>query len=362
MNRIAHIISTLGTGGAEKLIIDSLPEYNNTVETDLIVLKDIGDKSIFKEKLEKEFDGNIIYLTKKSLYNPILIFRIGRLLSMYDLVHVHLFPTLYWVALAKLLFFSRVKLVYTEHSTSNKRRNRLLFRYIDRFIYSKYNCIGTISFDSKKMLENHLNTSNIKVIPNGINRKKFVIDDNLKMDYTFFNEESFVLIQVSRFSSEKDQDTLVRSLSLLPEKFKLLLVGDGIRKREVMNLVSQLKLENRVLFLGNRTDISSLLNYSDVNVLSSNVEGFGLAIVEGMSMKKPSIASDIVGLREIVDGYGLLFEKGNETKLANIILNLENNSAYYNTIAEKCLERSKKYDINIMITNYLDIYKKLLEK
>ena len=103
--KVVHIITSLATGGAEKLIVDSLSKYTEKIEVDLIVLKDLGNRSIFKNKLEKEFKGNITYLTTKSLYNPLLIFKIGRLLGKYDLAHIHLFPTLYWAVFAKLFFF-----------------------------------------------------------------------------------------------------------------------------------------------------------------------------------------------------------------------------------------------------------------
>lgn len=360
--KIVHVITSLATGGAEKLIVDSLPKYAEKIEVDLIVLKDLGNQSIFKDRLEKEFKGKITYLTKGALYNPLLIFKIGRLLGKYDLVHIHLFPTSYWAVLAKLLFFSKIKLVFTEHSTTNKRRDKILFKPIEKFIYSKLDLIGCITAATKNNLMYHLaNDGNkMKVIPNGIDLDTFNIENISDIDYCFFNKDNFILIQVSSFRPEKDQDTLIRALALLPSKFKLLLVGDGKRKKEVEELVNKLDLKERVMFLGNRADIPNLLNYADVNILSSHFEGFGLTIVEGMAMYKPSIASDVDGIREIIDGYGLLFEKGNEKKLASLLLKLESDKEFYQKISKACYERAKEYDINKMVDSYIDEYKKLL--
>lgn len=360
--KITHIITSLTTGGAEKLIVDSLPKYAEKVEVDLIVLKNLGNQSIFKNKLEKEFKGKITYLTKGALYNPLLIFKIGRLLGKYDLAHIHLFPTLYWAVLAKLFFFSKIKLVFTEHNTTNKRRDKILFKPIEKFIYSKLDLIGCITAATKNNLMHHLANDGIKmkVISNGIDLDTFNTKYIKSIDYSFFDEDSFVLIQVASFSLQKDQDTIVHALVLLPSKFKLLLVGDGKRKKEVEELVNKLDLKERVMFLGNRIDVPNLLNYADVNLLSSHFEGFGLTVVEGMAMSKPSIASDVDGVREIIDGYGLLFKKGDEKKLASLLLKLESDTEFYKIIADKCYNRAKEYDITKMVDSYIDEYKKLI--
>lgn len=360
--KIVHIITSLATGGAEKLIVDSLPKYAEKIEVDLVVLKDLGNQSIFKDRLEKEFKGNITYLTTKSLYNPFLIFKIGCLFRKYDLAHIHLFPTLYWGVLAKLFFFSKIKLVFTEHNTTNKRRDKILFKPLEKFIYSKLDLIGCISEATKNNLSHHLanDGEKMKVIINGIDLNSFSIKNTPINNYSFFEQDSFVLIQIASFSLQKDQDTLVRALALLPSKFKLLLIGDGKRRKELEELVNQLNLKERVLFLGNRGDIPNLLNYADVNILSSHFEGFGLTVVEGMAMGKPSIASDVDGVREILDGYGLLFAKGNEKELASLLLKLESDKEFYKVIADKCYNRAKEYDITKMVQSYLNEYSKIL--
>lgn len=359
--KVVHIITSLATGGAEKLIIDSLPKYTKKLEVDLIVLKDLGNQSIFKERLENSFKGNITYLTKYSLYNPFLIFKVGLLLRKYDLAHIHLFPTLYWAVLAKLFFFSKTRLVFTEHNTTNKRRDKKLFKPIEKFIYSKLDFIGCISEGTKINLQNHLVNSKtkIKVISNGIDLNIFNKNKINNKDYSLFLKDDFILIQVASFSLQKDQDTLVRALALLPSKFKLLLVGDGKRRKEVEELVNDLSLKERVIFLGNRVDIPNLLNYADVNLLSSHFEGFGLTVVEGMAMSKPSIASNVDGVREILEGYGLLFERGNEKELASLLLKLEADKEFYQKISNSCHERAKEYDITKMVNSYINEYKKI---
>lgn len=359
--RVLQIISSLYTGGAEKLIVDSVPLYQNkSIEMEVLTLD--SNKTPFWRNLEQDSNCVVTGLTSKSIYNPFLIFKIIPYLRKFNVIHLHLFPALYWVVIAKWISFSKVKLVYTEHSTNNRRRNRFIFKLLDKFIYKRLDKIVSITEGVKENLSKHLNMKNeIIVVNNGINIKKFN-NSIMNISFDFFVKEDFKLIQVSSFRKQKDQGTVIRSLKLLPEKVKLLLVGDGVLIGESKALVDELELQDRVVFLGNRYDIPELINYCDVAVLSSENEGFGLAIVEGMASYKPVIASDVFGVEEIVKGYGLLFEKGNEKELAMQVERLMLDKLFYRQIAEQCFKRANYFDINKMIDSYIMLYEEVLSK
>lgn len=356
--KVLHVITSLKTGGAERLVTDSIPLYQaKGIDTDVVILQD--EKTSFRTLLEKKTAGKLIFLTRGSVYNPLLIFRLIPLLKQYDLVHAHLFPVLYWVVLAKCLGRIDIPIIYTEHSTNNGRRNNPFFKYIERFIYTKLSLIGCISKGTKDELLNHLNKNlNVRHINNGIDLSRFV--DTLAVDkgkYFQFESEAKILIQVSSFREQKDQKTLITALADLPFYIKLLLVGDGPLKNELIEYTKTLKLEDRVIFLGNREDVPELLNASDIVILSSKTEGFGLAIVEGMAAGKPVIASNIIGVSEIVENYGLLFEQGNAKDLSDKIKLLCNSDSYYNEIKNKCIIRARDFSIEKMVDNYIDIYR-----
>ena len=351
--RVLQIITSLNTGGAEKLLVDSIPLYQEaSINIDVLCLS--NKKTPFSEKIE--LTTNLKGLTSKSIYNPFLIFKIIPYFKVYDIIHLHLFPTLYWVVIAKLISFSNVKLIYTEHSTHNKRRNKLVFTLIDRLIYKRLDTIVCISDGVRNELIKHLKfKAKIIVINNGINIEYFrSFTSNKSSDY--FSVADFKLIQVSSFREQKDQSTVIRSLTLLPKEVKLILVGDGELKGMNQKLVDDLNLQNRVVFLGNRYDIPNLINQSDVVILSSNNEGFGLAIVEGMACGRPVIASDINGVRDIVENHGLLFKKGNEIELSSLIIKLMKNPAFYKKISNKCYNRAGDFDIVEMTKHYISQY------
>ncbi|MDF2476034.1 MAG: putative lipopolysaccharide biosynthesis protein [Sphingobacterium sp.] len=357
--KVLHIITSLSTGGAERLIVDSVPIYQKKgCKVDVLVLKD--ENSIFRSQLEKESNGKVTFLSDKSIYNPFLVLKMGRLMKGYDVIHVHLFPALYWAVFAKILYFINVPIIYTEHSTDNNRRHSKVFKVIDRFVYRRLSFIGCISNATLDNLAEHLgNHQKMKVINNGIDISKFTDKSFRANTVQFFDNQDSndkILIQVSSFRVQKDHETLINSLLFLPKFVKLLLVGEGPLKESRVAQVKKLKLEERVLFLGLRSDISSLLNASDIVVLSSKNEGFGLAIVEGMACKKPVLASNIKGLNEIVAGHGILFERGNEKDLAMRILELINDKNHYDSIAEKCYKRAMDFSIEIMVDKYIFVY------
>ncbi|HAT67503.1 MAG TPA: glycosyltransferase [Flavobacteriaceae bacterium] len=360
--KILMVINSLATGGAEKLLLESIPKYRaHGITVDLLLLN--GKSYPFLDELREISDCKVISLSEGSVYNPTLIFRLIKHLKNYDIVHTHLFPSLYWVVFASWWSFSKAKLVYTEHSTSNRRRNKLILKMLDRIIYSGVDKIITIADEVDFNLKRHLRTKESKfiLINNGIDLKKF--EEAIPYEKSkFFGPLDTILMQVSSFREQKDQATLIRSIAILPENFKLLLVGDGPLKNDLVTLVTTLKLENRVKFLGVRNDIPRLLKTADASVLSSFHEGLSLSSIEGMAVGKPFIASNVPGLREIVDGYGVLFKKGDELDLANTLKNLFKDKKHYEEIGKRCYSRSQDFSIEKMINKHIELYKNLLIK
>jgi len=360
--KILQIIPTLKTGGAEKLLVDIVPRLNRKgIMCDVLTL--IDEETPFKQELEKK-NVKVIGLSKTmSAYDPRFIIKIKPYLKQYDIVHTHLFQSQYWTGMAKILFSRHTKLITTEHNTSNRRRNIKWIKPIDRFVYKQYNKIISISCGTTYQFIEYLGIrEKVFTIPNGIDIDYFKnaipierksLDDRL-------NNNDFIITMVAGFREQKDQDTLIKAIRYLPDNVKLLLVGDGIRRKECERLAKIENVKERVFFLGIRTDVASILQSSDVVVMSSKWEGFGLAAVEGMAAGKPVIASDVEGLAEIVKGAGLLFSVGDEKELSEKIILLNENKEYSDRVAGACFNRAKKYDVNNMVDSLVEVYYSLL--
>lgn len=362
--KILQVIDSLHTGGAEKLVADIVPRMVALgYQVDILLL--IKSNTFQEQKL---IDSGVkIYFLKEcgSLYNPLLIFKIIPYLKEYNLVHIHLFPASYWCVVAKFLSFSNIKFVFTEHSTSNRRRNSSFFRFVDKCIYRSFSHIICISDETKTFLVKHINrTDNVSVVCNGVdiglfkNASPYVKENLVSGIYP----DSFLIIQVSSFRNAKDQDTVIKSLSFLDEKIHVLFVGDGSRKDICRQLALTLGVYDRVHFLGIRNDIPSLLKSSDIVVLSSHYEGFGLAALEGMAAGKPTVASGVEGLSGIVGDAGVLFERGDSEQLARIIMKLMTDKEYYDLTAGRCLNRAVSYDISEVVGGYIKVYESVISE
>lgn len=359
--KILQIINSLDTGGAEKLLLETIPLYKKKgIEMDLLLLD--GKEYPFLKQLVKQECCQVYRLENGSIYNPFHIFKIIPYLKKYDIVHVHLFPSLYWVSIAKMLGFIKTPLIYTEHNTNNRRRKSTFFKFMDNLFYNNYARIVTISDDVDLNLKDQLNAKfveRIQLIKNGVNLNKLNLAKPYLKEEVSVEKEDAIIVQVSSFTTQKDQLTLVKALTSLPDKVKLLLIGDGALIEDVKVKVSSLKLQDRVQFLGIRMDVPKLLKTADIVVLSSNYEGLSLSSVEGLASGRPFVASNVSGLKDVVGGAGLLFEKGNYKELARHINDLLEDEFYYNKISARCLKRSKEYDINGMIEKYIVMFEEL---
>lgn len=349
--KILHVITSLRTGGAEKLMVDLLPrlkEGGNQV--DLCVFD--GVKTPFYEELERK--EVVIHALGNSVYSLLNIFKLISLIRNYDIVHAHNTACQYYVAMAN--YFVGCKLYTTEHNTTNRRRS-VGWRLMDKWLYSRYDKIVCISELTKKNLLGHIGESfdkKCEVIYNGIDVRQFEnACPQVEKDVSYKT-----ILMVSAFRSQKDQQTLIRALALLPETYQLWFAGGGEQRLmdECNALVKQLKLDSRVKFLGVQTDVPMLQTKVDVIVLSSHYEGVSLSSLEGMASGKPFIASDVEGLRDIVGGYGILFPHGDDMALSEAIQKVCENKDYREEIVKKCQERARMFDISVMANKYMEVY------
>lgn len=350
--RILHVINTLGIGGAQRLLSDIISlEKRTGNEIGVLVLK--NEDIIIDNNIKSHVD-KFISLGINHIYSPLVPLRIRKYLKGWDIVHVHLFPSLYWCVLASIGITA--KLVYTEHSTNNKRRNYSFFRPIEKFVYGRYNAIVSISQQTQENLKLWLN-------PPRRNFDKFVIIENgidLEKFYNSSLKSKKEILMVSRFAEMKDQATLIKAMEYVKPGFQLILVGDGPNRSFCEEIAKKKGVANRVTFLGTCNNISALVKRSFIGVQSSKWEGFGLTAVEFMAAGKPVICSNVPGLANVVGDAGLMFNVGNEIELARHINFLIDNPDKYSEYSYLSINKAKQYSIHKTIHEYNKLYSKLL--
>ena len=356
------MITTLDVGGAERLMVDLLPLLRNKGFDVELLLFD-GVETALKDEFSKtgikihELSRGRQLRNYKKIYNPYNIIRLKKFLKGYDVIHTHNTACQLFVPLAILSTRSKTKLVTTEHNTTNRRRSLRWFKPIDKWMYKQYDSIVCISDQTYDNLIDYIcSDSKVRTIYNGVDVNRF-----LKPIKRIEGHNQFIVTMVAAFREQKDHSTLLKAMTLLPDNYSLRLVGQGDTEESVKQYCSKLGLDARVEFMGLRMDIPNLLAESDINVLSSHWEGFGLVAVEGMASGRPFIASDVDGLRDVVGGAGILFPHGDAKALANLIKELCENPRYYKQVAQACQERANNYDISKMAASYHALYESLLQ-
>lgn len=359
---VLHIINSLEVGGAQKLLADILPLMKcKGVNVSLLVLKSVDTPFNFQIK---NSGVRIFSLDNKSYYNPLTFLKLIPFLKKFKIIHAHLFPTLYWVALARV-FSASPTLFFTEHNTNNRRRNKRYLSLIERLIYSKYHKIISISSQTECNLKRWLGVNSLDSkfiqINNGVNLADFMRRKGNKSEIYNIPQSVRVVLMISRFTAQKDQETVIRAIQYISiNNILFAFAGSGPTIEKCKQLAHELGVSEKIVFLGQRTDIPELINASYIGIQSSFWEGFGLTAVEFMAGNRPIIASDVPGLKQVVEDAGLLFPVGDEFVLAKYIIDLLSDRQYYTQVSERCLSRAEQYDIHIMVERYIEEYRKVL--
>lgn len=374
---ILQVINSLNIGGAEQLVVGLLPKlWGLGCEVDLCVFNGVETALTRQvEEIQKTTCKGMkfIRLTNEGPeYSLKYIPKLRKVLRNYDIAHAHNTSAQMTLAAASI-GLRDLQIVTTEHSTNNRRRHIPLMKPLDRWMYSKYDKVIAISQPAADDI--------IKYIPN-ISKKTVVISNGVDLD-KFSKAQPYkdgelkdisgkiveigqkkIIIQVAGLKYPKNQKTLIDSLKYLPDDYNVWIVGDGALHDEIHEYAAKAaeKLNggsSRIVFFGNRKDVPRLLRTADIVCMSTLYEGLSLSNLEGMAAGKPFVASDVEGIREVTDGYGVLCPAKDAKAFADAFLHLVNDKAYAESVATRCYQRACQYSIDSTAAGYAQVYKEL---
>jgi N-acetyl-alpha-D-glucosaminyl L-malate synthase BshA len=285
-----------------------------------------------------------------------------------DILHVHYaMPHAASAYLAKkMLGDRRIKSVTTLHGTDiTLVGTHSSFYKITKFSIEKSDgitCVSNYLKDTTK--ETFKINKEMKVIYNFIDTKRYrrTTENNKKSD--FVDRDDKVVIHISNFRQLKNIDNIIKVFSLVSRevKSKLLLVGDGPDSYHIRNMVDRLKLEDKVIFLGIQENIIPLLNISDLYMLPSKSEGFGLSALEALSCEVPVIGTSVGGLKEIVEHgrSGFVFDPEDIDSMTKAAVKILSSDDIRLKMGREARKRSKLFDVNTIVPQYIDYYNTVL--
>jgi glycosyltransferase involved in cell wall biosynthesis len=352
--KIFHLITSLDNGGAENHLASLVKEQIKGNKVFVIYLK---GNDYWKKKLENK-GIKIIKIKMNSLINILNFFfvitKIKRLINNHkpDVVHAHLSSMELIGAIIKFFNKKKFKFIITKHldsfflEGSNGQNNLLQGIFIDKFILHNANKVICISNQIKKYFLKEINipTNKLQIIYYGLNlndlkNKKKINIKNIK-NVKFNNH--FVICCIARHVKQKSLDFLIKTFYEVQKsnfKSKLILVGNGPETTKLKELAYQFHISKKIVWINYIENVLQILKISDVFVLPSRYEGFGLVLLEAMFAKKPIIATNVSAIPEVIkDNWnGLLIKHGDINDFKRNLLKIKANK-----INKKLIDNSQK--------------------
>jgi N-acetyl-alpha-D-glucosaminyl L-malate synthase BshA len=207
----------------------------------------------------------------------------------------------------------------------------------------------------------------IEVIPNFIELDKNLNDPSTACHRSVMaNKNERIITHISNFRKVKRIPDIIKIFYNIQKEIpaKLMMVGDGPEKEKAEYLCQELGIQDKVIFFGNSNEIDKILSYTDLFLLPSETESFGLAALEAMAWSVPVISSNSGGLPEVnFDGIsGYLSDVGNTDEMAQNALKILKDDATLHKFKENALSVAKQFDIKNILPLYEALYKKAIKK
>ena len=287
-----------------------------------------------------------------------------------DLMHVHYaIPHAYAAYMAKKMLKDQgltVPIVTTLHGTDiTLVGNHPFYKTAVNFSINKSDIVTCVSQSLKEdTLDQFDIKKDIKVVPNFINISKYKIQQEKCIEENPNTNKELIITHVSNFRPVKNIKNVILVFNNIQKKVnsKLLMIGEGPDKQMAEQLCKDLSIEDKVEFLGNTNQVEKNLCHSDLFLLPSNTESFGLAALEAMGSKVAIISSNAGGLPEInIHGEtGFLTDSNDVESMSNYAISILKNPNILEQFKLKAFKKAETFDINKVVPLYEEVYKKAL--
>ena len=290
-----------------------------------------------------------------------------------ELLHVHYaIPHAYAGYMAKQMLKNegiKIPMVTTLHGTDiTLVGNHPVYKPAVTFSINKSDVVTSVSQNLKDETNKLFNIKKeIHVIPNFIELGKIRNESQISCHRSAMAEkEERIVTHISNFRKVKRIPDIIKIFYKIQQKIpaKLMMVGDGPEKSRAVQLCKELGIQDKVIFFGNSNEIDQILSYSDLFLLPSETESFGLAALEAMAWSVPVISSNSGGLPEVnFDGIsGYLSNVGDIDSMAENALKILSDDATLAEFRKQALSVAQQFDIKNILPLYEALYHEAINK
>lgn len=283
-----------------------------------------------------------------------------------DVLHVHYaIPHAYAAYMAKKMLKEQsinIPIVTTLHGTDiTLVGNHPSYKTAVTFSINKSDIVTCVSKSLKEDTINQFEIKKeIKVIPNFIDINKYIIQQDLCVVENPIPSDKFIVSHVSNFRPVKNVSNVIKVFYNIHKEIdcKLLMIGEGPEKTKAEKMCHDLGISHRVEFLGNTNQVEKNLCHSDLFLLPSSTESFGLAALEAMASKVAVISSNVGGLSEInIDGKtGYVCDFNDIDSMTTKAISILNDMKTLELFKKNAFNKAKEYDINKIVPLYEKTY------
>lgn len=254
--------------------------------------------------------------------------------------------------------------IATNHLWKNSSWLYRVYSFIDALVLMRYPVAVAVSENVVKQMNRYFIT-NVQKINNGINVGKYDVPIDTELKESLGLEESFVIGMISSLTPEKNHCLALAALKEVTKhhhNVKLLIVGDGFFRSQILRKINEYRLQEHVILLGVRNDIVNILSIIDIFLMPSKTEGCPMALIEAMASGKPIVASPVGEIPEMLNfgKAGILIEHNQLESIVNSLNRLYHDSKLMEEFGNNAKRQAaKKFDIKIMTNNYIKVYRNL---
>jgi len=363
----------------EKQLILFMPSMEGGgVEKNIILISNYLSKNLkkiilitFDNKFNKNFSKKIKIINPNSIKNKkyskyykyfiCLMILFKQILTNKNSLIFAFQANIYCIILS---IFLNVPIIVRSNSSPTGWTNNFIKNFLFKFFFQLCNLLIVNSYEFKKEIDKKFNI-NSKVIYNPLNKKKIIEKSKLTVNFDFFKkDQSLKIINIARFTDQKDHLTLIKAFKILYKKInaKLLIIGYGANYKIMKNFIIDNNLNKKVKIIKFQENPYKYLRRADLFVLTSRYEGLPNVLLEAMTLKKFVISTDCqTGPKEILNNgkYGILFKIKDYKTISKKIIFFSKNKNKLKKKINLAYQSLERFDFNINCKKYLSAVQSL---
>ncbi len=367
MKKILFLISTLDTGGAEKILVDTVNNIDKTKYD--VTLQTITDRGELRNSLNSDVRYKSIVLFKKGFLQRVFSYLVSFIIPP-SITHRIFIGNKYDFEIA-FLEGVPTKIIGASKNCKSKK-----FAWVHIDLYNTFG-LNKVHRNMQKHIECYKRFNKIVCVSQSTKKafiKRFGIDKNLVVKYNVLDDSKvrekskemvdrttkFRIVSVGRLANQKGFDRLLvafKKIIDLGEDCELIIVGEGDKRAELEEYIKENDLNERVSLVGFSDNPYKYVQSADLMVFPSRAEGYSTVVTEAVILGKPILVADCSGMREILGDseFGLVVENNDEALFKGLIELVQNQKLRKN-YAKKAQERAKSFTLGVRVQELEQIF------